>query len=122
MADPRIEAARETLAMVTAWLDSMERYPKSWGPPQALEVSCLAMVEVRQRLLRPTAHRANQYETREAWIRFIGSVNGGHTPQFLCDVLREKRRLKELPGLLGDMQRWIAQQHPPEISFDEVDG
>lgn len=79
MTDPRIEAARDTLAIVGRWLDSMERCPGSWGPLQALEVSCLAMVEVRQRMLRPAAHRANPFETRNAWIQFICAINGEHT-------------------------------------------
>lgn len=33
--------------------------------------------------------------------------------------LKSGDTLDQLPTLLGDMQRWIAQERPPEISYED---
>lgn len=109
----RIDGA---LAIIAGWLGTIEHAPATWGNRATLETICVSLTELRQRLLRPVAHAADDFETRDAWIRFIGRVNGSHTSSTLYDVLRERRQLDRLPSLLGELQRRIASELPPEIT------
>jgi len=110
----KAEGFDAALTRVSAWIENYERAPEMWGPPFAQELAMYNLVETRQLLLRPAAHRANPFETRDAMIRWVASINGGPSSWFLTTILREEGRLSELPKLLGDFARWVARELPPE--------
>ncbi len=110
---PQARLDRE-IVEIQARIEGMETHPGSWGDGEALELQWLLLVEARQRLVRPVALGRNPHETRNAWIRFIVAVYGEPTSCPLSWLLREHGRSADLPRLLGDAARWIAQEYPPE--------
>lgn len=97
-------------------LDYLERAPGMWGSAESIEFVALLLIEARQAIVRPKAHIANPYETREAYMHFVRAVNGESTNTFLHCILREEGRLAELPKLIGDYGRWVAREYPPEAA------
>jgi hypothetical protein len=104
------------LAEIATTLAHMERAPRMFGSPEAVEFQALSLVQTRQILLRPRALAANPHETTDAWNAFVSAVNGDAYNSYLFVLLREEGMLAEHGQLLGDAARWIAKEYPPEAS------
>lgn len=109
---------RGILASTAAMLDGIEHRPREYATKsEALEVQALIAIDLRQNIVRPMAMLINPKETAEAYDRFIESVYGSPTSAPLHAVLRQLRRSKELPKLLGEFARRVALELPPEASW-----
>jgi hypothetical protein len=106
--------ARLALYSLVKRIASIEKSSHSWGGPEAAECQLRLMVETRQMLVRPTALTLDPFETRDAWCRFVATLNGADYNGPLHQILRDEGRLAELPKLLGDFARWVAIEYPPE--------
>lgn len=98
-------------------IQALEYAPKMCGGPETQELTMLDLVEMRAKLLRPKAMKANSYEIIDALAKFTAAINGEDTNTYLHVILKEEGRLDLLAKLLGDFARWIMKKYPPERTY-----
>ncbi len=111
---PSMNGGHMALQSIIARLARLEQPSRMFGGPEAVETQFRTLVELRQLLLRPRALMLDPYETRDAYCRFVATLNGADTNWPLHVTLREEGRLAELATLLGDFGRWMSVEYPPE--------
>ena len=97
------------LESIRVTLETLEAHPELFGSAEACELQTMTLVSLRH-LLWGNEQGAVQ-DARES---FTTQVNGEPYNGPLFALLRDEGMLGDLPRLLGDFARWMAQQYPPK--------
>ncbi len=107
MTIPEVERA---LGKIERLLDGIENRPEMYGAhPESLETQVRQAVAMRQLLWGYEDFLVNR-----AIASFTSRVNGDFTNHPLWAILKKEGMLDQLPHLLGDFARWVAQEYPPK--------
>jgi hypothetical protein len=112
-----VRGVSNALEAIRVTVETIETRPELFGSAEALERQMMTLLSVRHLLWgHAPAPNGAFLDARES---FIAQVNGEPSAYPLYAILREEGMVEELPRLLGDFARWMAQQYPPKGALEE---
>jgi len=97
------------LARIASQLEGIEKRPRTYGSPETNECEVRMLVGLRQILFG-----YGSFDEFWPYARFVAHVNGRRSTVLpLFEILDASGRIDELPKLLGDFARSVAEKWPP---------